>query len=445
MGGAPDTTPRIVLRPPPPERGEHSVLIVAGSATGERPDAGIVVLHELLEIGRGQGASFPDWDEDRMMSRRHATIARLPNGRYAIRDHDSTNGTWVNGARLTSGVRRKLDDGAVLMTGGLVFVFRRVKEEDLNAIQEDAAQPFAPVATRSPAMAKVVRRLRRFARTDVDLLLTGETGAGKEVHAEALHRASGRKGPFATIDCAAIPENLLESELFGYARGAHSTAARPKAGLLEQAEGGTIFLDELGEMPPASQSKLLRFLQSRQVLSLGATRPRLLDVRVVAATHRTGTSAGQSRGLRDDLAARLGPAPVIIPPLRERVEDVGGLVSHFLGGRRARFEPEAYLALFLHGWRGNVRELGKVLEVARAVSDDGVVARRHLPPEVAAQVGGPPPDKVRRERPTQEELHALLSRHRGRVARVARELGRQRTLVWRWVREHGLSPGEFRR
>jgi transcriptional regulator with PAS, ATPase and Fis domain len=442
---SPDTTPRIVLGSVAKGRGTRSVLIVAGAASQDLPadESRIVVLEGSLQVGRGPRADFPPAGDDRWMSRQHARITRMPNGSYTIRDLDSTNGTWVNGARLQPRARRKLEDGAVIMTGNLVFLFRRVRGEQLDAIEEDARAPFGPVPTSSPLMAMVLRRLRRFARTSVDLLLQGETGVGKEVHAEALHKASGRTGPFVAINCAAIPENLLESELFGFARGAHSTADRPKAGLLEQAEKGTIFLDELGDMPPAGQSKLLRFLQSRQVLSLGSTQARSLDVRVVAATHRSGAS---STGLREDLAARLGPTPVTLPPLRDRVEDVGKLVTCFLRGQRLRFEPEAYLSLFLHAWRGNVRELGKVLEVARAyAADDGVVIRPHLPPEIASCVGGHPlADNVRRERPTLEQLQALLSRHHGRVARVARELGRQRTLVWRWVREHQLRPGEFR-
>jgi transcriptional regulator with PAS, ATPase and Fis domain len=441
-----DTTPRIVLGSVAKGRGTHPVLIVAGTATSDLPEGTtrVVTLQDSLEVGRGAQADVPDWGEDRLMSRSHARITRLPNGRHAIRDLDSTNGTWLNGQRLAPGVRRKLEDGAVIMTGSLVFVFRRITQEQLKAIEEEAREPFALTPTRSPAMALVVRRLRRFARTNVDLLLTGETGVGKEIHAEALHRASGRPGLFVTINCAAIPDNLLESELFGYARGAHSTAARPKAGLLEQAERGTIFLDELGEMPASSQSKLLRFLQSRQVLSLGSTQPRSLDVRVVAATQRGTTSSSGLRGVREDLAARLGPAPVTLPPLRDRIEDVGAL-AHHIGGR-LRFEPEAYLSLYLHQWRGNVRELGKVLEVARAYAGPGeAVLREHLPPELAAHLGTAAiPEAVRRQRPSLEELHALLSRHHGRVARVARELGRQRTLVWRWLREHRLKPGEFR-
>jgi len=446
--GRPDTTPRFVLGVPDRDQGVHPVLIVAGASSSDIPNSPcrLVLLHHRLELGRGTHADFPCLPEDRLMSRQHARIARMPNGRYAIRDLGSTNGTWVNGVRLGPGIQHKLQDGAVIMVGSQVFVFRRVKDEELKALQEDASQPFTPTGTRSPVMAMLARRLRLFARTRVDVLFTGETGVGKEVHAQALHRASGRQGAFVTINCAAIPEHLLESELFGYARGAHSTAMQPKAGLFEQAEGGTLFLDELGEMPSAAQSKLLRFLQSRQVLSLGTTQPRSLDVRVIAATHRTTASADGRPGLRADLAARLGPAPVSLPPLRDRVEDVGSLTSFFLRRRELHFEPEAYLALFLHHWKGNIRELGKVLEVAEAYATDGaVLAREHLPPEIAGRVAGPTrAEAVRRDRPTREDLEALLSRHHGRVARVARELGRQRTLVWRWMRELELSPGEYR-
>jgi two-component system response regulator AtoC len=441
------TRPRIVLGLSARERASHPVLIIAGAAASDVANSScrMVRLPRRLDLGRGLQADFPCLPQDRLMSRLHARLIRMPNGRYGVCDLGSTNGTWVNGQRLRPGLLHKLQDGAVVMLGSQVFVFRRVTDEQLEALQADATDPFGPTPTRSPAMAMLARKLRLFARTRVDVLLTGETGVGKEVHAEALHRASGRKGAFVTINCAAIPENLLESELFGYARGAHSTAAHPKPGLVEQAEGGTLFLDELGEMAPAAQSKLLRFLQSREVLSLGTTRPRALDVRVVAATHRATVEPGLP-GLRHDLAARLGPAPVSLPPLRDRVEDVGSLTSFFLR-RRLRFEPEAYLALFLHTWKGNVRELGKVLEVAQAVvpDDDDVLAREHLPEEIAGRVTAPMRAQgVRRQRPSREELAALLSRHRGRVARVARELGRQRTLVWRWMREHRLAADQYR-
>jgi transcriptional regulator with PAS, ATPase and Fis domain len=327
------------------------------------------------------------------------------------------------------------------MMGAHLFVFRRVTEEALEAIREDALHPFAPVPTQSPRMASLVRKLRRLAPAPVDLLLTGATGVGKEVHAEAVHRASGRTGPFTAINCAAIPENLVESELFGYARGAHSTADRPKPGLLEQAEGGTLFLDEIGEMPPAAQTKLLRFLQSRQVLSLGSTRPRTLDVRVIAATHRPVNDGDQ--GLRYDLAARLGPEPLSVPPLRDRIEDLG-LLARRLCGAPVPVDPEAYLALFLHSWKGNVRELDKVLAVARVLATGCPAIRlSHIPEEIAARVEVRP-RLARRGRPTRSELANLLAAHKGDVARVARLIGRQRTLVWRWLREESLRADDYR-
>jgi transcriptional regulator with PAS, ATPase and Fis domain len=331
------------------------------------------------------------------------------------------------------------------MMGGQVFVFRRIRDEDLSALRDDWRTPFAPVPTLSPTMAVLNRKLRRLATAGVDMLLTGETGAGKEVHAEAVHRASGRKGAFIAINCAAIPETLVESELFGYARGAHSRAERATPGLLHQADGGTLFLDEVGEMSQTAQTKLLRFLQNREVLSLGSTRSRSLDVRVVAATHSTVAQDGQEQGLRYDLAARLGPEPLTVPPLRDRAEDIG-LLTNFLARQPVCFVPEAYLALFLHTWKGNVRELGKVLDVARALAHDATqVDLEHLPAQVAARVdvrslAGRP----RRKRPTRDELMTLLTSHSGDVARLARGIGRQRTLVWRWLREHRLRADDYR-
>src|SRR5262249_558959 len=161
------------------------------------------------------------------------------------------NGTWVDGRAVPPGQSLPLEEGSVLMLGAHVFVFRRVSRDDLEAIREDWSCPFGPVPTLSPRLAQLIRKLVRLAPPPVDALFGGGAGVGKEVHAEALHRASGRPGPFIAINCAAIPENLVESELFGYARGAHSTADRGKPGLIEQAEGGTLFLDEIGEMSQA--------------------------------------------------------------------------------------------------------------------------------------------------------------------------------------------------
>jgi transcriptional regulator with PAS, ATPase and Fis domain len=447
----PHTNPRLV-NPTGEHDGKAAVLILAGHAEKplplDRPRISIVV--DEMELGRDRASDSWSTDfEDPMMSRRHARITRTATGDYFVSDLGSTNGTWLDGRTVPPGASGKLEPGSVVAMGSHVFVFRLVTQEDLAAIREDWACPFGPVPTLSPTLAGLVRKLSRLAPSDVDILLAGETGVGKEIHAEAIHRASGRKGPFIAINCAAIPENLVESELFGFARGAHSTADRAKSGLIEQAEGGTLFLDEIGEMSPTAQTKLLRFLQSREFLSLGTTRQRTLDVRVVAATNRSAELEGPTDGggLRYDLAARLGPEPLELPPLRDRREDIGLLVS-FFAKSRGEFLPEAYQALFLHSWKGNVRELEKVVTLARVLAGDGVpISLEHLPAPLVAGVKldtAPARASAPRKRPTKEELATLLSRHGGDVARMAREIGRQRTLVWRWLRENQLRPDDYR-
>jgi DNA-binding NtrC family response regulator len=445
----PHTNPRLV-NPTGEHDGKAAVLILAGHALKplplDRPRISIVV--DEMELGRDNVCeSWSTEFEDPMLSRRHARITRAATGDYFVSDLGSTNGTWLDGRAVPVGTSYKLEPGSVLVMGGHVFVFRHVTQDDLSSIREDWACPFGPVPTLSPTLGLLVRKLSRLAPSDVDILLAGETGVGKEVHAEAIHRSSGRKGPFIAINCAAIPENLVESELFGYARGAHSTADRGKSGLIEQAEGGTLFLDEIGEMSHTAQTKLLRFLQSREFVTLGTTRQRTLDVRVVAATNRLLVPQEATEGLRDDLAARLGPEPLNLPPLRARREDIGLLVSYFAKAE-LEFVPEAYQALFLHSWKGNVRELEKVVTLARVLAGEGAaIGLEHLPvPMVAGTRVDPPPPRppIQRKRPTREELRTLLSRHGGDVARMAREIGRQRTLVWRWLRENQLRPDDYR-
>jgi transcriptional regulator with PAS, ATPase and Fis domain len=444
------TTPRALVSQLCETEGTAAVLILAGYASLPMPldRPRTLVVTNGMEFGRDRANDSWSADlEDPLMSWRHARVNRKPDGEYVVSDLGSTNGTWLDGRAVPVGVALKLNLGSILMMGGHVFVFRRVAHEDLKAIREDWACPFGPVPTLSPTMSIMVRKLSRLAPADVDVLLGGETGVGKGVHAEAIHKASGRKGPFITINCAAIPENLVESELFGYARGAHSTADRGKPGLIEQAQGGTLFLDEIGEMSQIAQTKLLRFLQSREFLTLGTTQPRRLDVRVVAATNRpVGPDTPETEGLRYDLTARLGPEPLTLLPLRDRPEDIGILTS-FLVKDPVTFVPEAYQALFLHNWRGNVRELEKVVTLARVLAGAGVaIGLEHLPAPVAARIDTTPVKTAvqRKQRPTREELETLLIRHGGDVAQLAREIGRQRTLVWRWLRKNQLRPDNFR-
>jgi len=427
-------------------------LLLLGSATRGAcpPEARLQPFEDGLEVGRGRSKARSSARllalDDGCVSSHHARIERTAQGFFVI-DLGSRNGTLVDGRAVQ---RHRLRDGALLFFGGYAAVFRLLTAEAVVAIEEDLRDPLGPVATSSPAMALAIRKLRRLAPTPDSILLNGETGTGKEVYARAIHRASGRRGKFVALNCAAIPTELVESELFGYARGAHSQASQAKRGLIEQAEGGTLFLDELGDMSRAAQAKLLRFLQEREVTPLGGSQARLVDVRVVAATAQLEGDDPQP-ALRRDLLMRLGTQPIVLPPLRERPEDLGALAAHFLGAR-GTFDNRAFLAVSLYEWPGNVRELEKVLRDAALFRDgEGPIQLQHLPAAVTARLGAPPASQVPGQRrspraaPEKQQLIALLQEHQGSVADVARQLDRRWSVVWRWIKRHQLDPESYRR
>jgi transcriptional regulator with PAS, ATPase and Fis domain len=315
-----------------------------------------------------------------------------------------------------------------------------VRPDALEALLQEGVAPFGPVPAASPALALQLARLRKLARTGTELLLVGETGVGKEICARAIHRASGRTGPFRAINCASVPAALIESELFGYSAGAHSTARVAKSGLVEMAEGGTLLLDEIGDMAPDLQAKIFRFLQDRMVTPLGSTRARRVDVRIIAATTRLRVGRGPE-ALRGDLVARLGAEPIVLPPLRERPEEVPALAAHFAGDAAA-IEPAALRALCLYGWPLNVRELEKAIKSAVAISEGGLLRLEHLPSAVRGGLEHGAPVGVRRRvrpGPDRGTLKRLLEKHGGNVASVARKLDRHWTVVGRWVAHHGLK------
>jgi sigma-54 dependent transcriptional regulator, acetoin dehydrogenase operon transcriptional activator AcoR len=437
----------------PGDERDRPVLLMVGSA--EHPALAAHVrlqpfFGELL-IGRRADGAKDDVQvavlEDALVSGQHARIARGAAG-YDIEDLGSKNGTWVDNARIAGKVR--LRDGGLIFVGNHAAVFRLVSRIELDAMKAELVAPLGPVATASPALAVACDRLRRLAASQGELFIVGETGVGKEVYARAVHAASGRKGRFTAINCGAIPRDLVESELFGYRQGAHSTAHQAKAGLIEEAEGGTLFLDEIGEMAPEAQIKILRFLQDRELTPLGSTRPRRMDVRIVAATNRNAAGPGKARGgLRDDIVGRLGAAPIELPPLRDRIEDLGALCAHFLAAARSAgtcFEQSAFRALALHGWPLNVRELEKIVSTA-AVLTAGTkpIALRDLPDPIARAMDVPAARRSTGPSPTPAELEELLRRYDGNVADVSRELGKHRAAVWRWIKKFGLGPKNFRR
>jgi transcriptional regulator with PAS, ATPase and Fis domain len=433
------------------------VLLIIGSAQkgGALDQPRLKRIPRTLEVGRARAETEDAVEErlalpDKLLSRSHVRIERVPGGCDA-EDTGSLNGTFIDGRRLEGRVR--LADGNLLLFGGHAAVFRRVGEEAMAAIEEEAAGPFGPVPTISPVLAATLWRLRRLAKSGTEVLITGETGVGKEVYARAVHAASKRTGRLVAINCAAIPAELAESELFGYARGAHSTASEAKGGLIQAAEGGTLFLDEIGDMNPRLQAKLLRFLQDREVTPLGSTTPRKVDVQVVAATNNAGAGAE----LRSDLAARLGAQAIRIPSLRDRIEDLGVLIHHFLTGggkqRAPEIEPAAFHALCHYTWPRNVRELQKVIGEAVAVSEGAPCLRLTHLPEVVTAVMEPssrPPEERRgearrRASPTRPELEDLLRQHDGNVAQVARVLDRQWAVVWRWLVKYKIDPVRYRK
>ncbi|MBI2308206.1 MAG: sigma 54-interacting transcriptional regulator [Rhodocyclales bacterium] len=304
---------------------------------------------------------------------------------------------------------------------------------------------------RSQAMQDLYQKILRAAASDASVLITGESGVGKELAARALHDNSPRaNGPYVAVHCAALPESLQEAELFGHSRGAFSGAAAARVGRFEAASGGTLLLDEIGEISPSTQVKLLRVLQEREIVRVGENEPRKVDVRILAATHRD-LAAMVAQGLfREDLYYRLRVLPLHVPALRDRQEDIPLLVSKLLGNLATRYErpqlrlsPEALKSLEAYNWPGNARQLFNALEYAVVQSDGPLILPEHLPPELAkaavssdavADAGRRltryyvPPASVEDEKTLIRD--ALLAAG-GNKAEAARRLGISRTTLWK--------------
>jgi DNA-binding NtrC family response regulator len=324
----------------------------------------------------------------------------------------------------------------------------RRENENLRA-QLRERYGIAGLIAQSPAMHTVLDLVERVAPTDATVLVQGESGTGKEVIAKALHHASPRAArPFVAVNCGAVPETLLESELFGHVRGAFTGAAGNKLGLFEEADGGTLFLDEIAEMPPPLQVKLLRVLQSGEVRRLGATQTTIIDVRVIAATHGDLVARIGQGTFREDLYYRLNVIHVPLPPLRERREDIPALAEHFLArsagklGRPLRLSAGALERLLLYPWPGNVRELENAIERAAILARTETVDADDLPPHVAAGLQlGPSPTLPRQVTLADaERAHILqtLERVGGNHSGAAEALGIGRTTLWRKLKEYGI-------
>jgi transcriptional regulator of acetoin/glycerol metabolism len=388
---------------------------------------------------------------DDRMSALHARLRRVL-GRWVIEDAGSKNGLRVQGTQQRRAV---LNPGDAIECGQTFLVFDEHAAEDAPPALPPGA---AELGCQSflPDLISAWSALARVAPTRVPVMLQGETGTGKELAARALHVWSGRTGPFVAVNCGALPEALAESELFGVRRGAFTGAVEDRPGLVRASSGGTLLLDEVGELPMGLQVKLLRVLQESEVQPVGAAQPVRVDLRVVTATHRDLVALVEEEAFRSDLFARLTGLEVELPPLRDRRADLGLLIPALL--RRAgappevRFSREAARALFRWSWPHNVRELEKALALAVALAGDGRIELAHLP-EVVRMAPEPAPDPMagRAARPLSEadvsrrtELIELLRAHHGNVSAVARQMGVARMQIQRWCRRFHLDPASFR-
>jgi transcriptional regulator with PAS, ATPase and Fis domain len=391
------------------------------------------------------------------VSRTHCSIAWERDG-FTLRDLGSTNGTLVDGRRA---VEARLEHGCELRIGDAIlkFVARdadRLRHYRIDGALQDGAKRQASQLTTllgGCQMDGVAAELERIARTPLSVMVLGESGTGKEVVARELHQLSQRKGGFCAVNCAAIPANLLESELFGYKKGAFSGADRDKPGLIKTAHQGTLLLDEIGDMPSEAQAKLLRVLQSREVFPLGATAPEPVDVRVICATHRDLGRLREQGKFRDDLFARLNEYQLRLPPLRERKEDIYQLARAFLEAQQRSDVVLSFpfmTGLLHYDWPHNVRELESCMKRSIAVTQGPLLEAQHLPPAVLDEMqhyGSPlagPAQVASDGAPSDAALRELLSRHQGNVAAVGRELGKARMQVHRWLKRYEIDLDDYR-
>ncbi|HEX4459839.1 MAG TPA: sigma 54-interacting transcriptional regulator [Polyangia bacterium] len=410
------------------------------------PDAG-----RTLQLGAGVRTigKSPHCDlvlSDSEVSRRHLEL-RVEDFGVVVRDLESTNGSFHHGARFNEVM---VGAGAVITVGATKLAF--VRDAPPASFPPSTADRFGRLYGRSRPMRELYAVLERVAPSRANVLIEAETGSGKELCAEAIHAASGRKGPFVICDLAGIPRSLIESELFGHVKGAFTGASSDRVGAFASAHGGTLFLDEVGELELGLQPRLLRMLEQGAVRQVGGSAYREVDVRVIAATNRELAREVEAGSFRADLYHRLAVVGVRIPPLRERKEDLAFLVEHFLGDSGRVVAPAA-LALFEeHDWPGNVRELRNVVERGLTLTKPGdVIEPRHVglaaaPPATHAS------DASAALRPYHDAklelieswerayVERVLAEAEGNVSAGARRVGLGRAYLYRLIRKYNLAP-----
>ena len=464
--------------PPAPESGPYVLTI---HAPGRAPRSMTLEMGEEYSVGRRKSANIVL--DHAWVSERHAVITAA-DPPYIV-DVGSRNATFVDGHRVVVGTPQPLPSGSVISIGGFSMLVTRAEQSGMSGVLRCArpalaseAPSTAPLAgmgeqapiVRDQRMRELYTFAQQIARSSVSVLIIGETGSGKELMAQAIHKSSPRRRrALVTLNCATIPETLVESELFGYERGAFSGAVAAKRGLFEEANGTTFFLDEIGELPASVQAKLLRVLETGEVLRLGAVRPVHVDVRIVAATNRDLASQVKRGSFRADLFYRLNGLTISIPPLRERRDDVEDLARYFAqraGEGNVEFSPAALDALRNYNWPGNVRELKSVIERALLIGEGRVIEVSALnlqpssaPPEAIppASLAKPDPSEIEEterfsadELPTsvfraeldrreQRRIREALDRTGGNQTEAARLLNISRRTLMKRMDRFGMS------
>jgi two-component system, NtrC family, response regulator AtoC len=413
-----------------PDSARQRVLVIgpAGAQTIPMPTSGSLIF--------GRGTECNVRVDHASVSRKH--LALHAGSPPSVEDLGSSNGTRLSGRRIEPRKREVLTPGTIVEMG-LATIVLQAGDDELARASIPPPSATQTEGTYTPTMQRLHKVIELVARGRISVILLGETGVGKEVMAETIHRRSPRaKGPFVKINCAALPDNLLEAELFGHEKGAFTGATQAKPGLIETADGGTFLLDEAGELPLSTQVKLLRVLESREVQRLGALKPRAIDVRFLAATNRDLEAQVAAGTFRSDLFYRLNGMSITIPPLRERLDEIPTLARTFVVEECKELDmPEvpitaaAQAALLAHRWPGNVRELRNTIERAVLLAHGGPIDVEHLAQPRAAVVSAMDlPSEV--ESLERRRILDALEKSDGNQRRAAELLGiSRRTLISR--------------
>jgi transcriptional regulator with PAS, ATPase and Fis domain len=322
------------------------------------------------------------------------------------------------------------------------------QQEEIMALRKtlDLNDNYFGILGKSAPMQRLFEMIESVAQSDAPVIINGQSGTGKEMVARAIHWASPRQDkPFIKVSCAALNENLLETELFGHVKGAYTGADRSRVGRFEAAHGGSIFLDEIGDIPPATQVKLLRVLEEKEIERVGDHTPIPVDVRIITATNKNLEELVARGAFREDLYFRIHVFPLTIPPLRERPEDIPIIIQHFVeqnhatsGKKVSGFSPEAVARLTSYTWPGNVRELRNAIEYALVLCPGGEIGAHHLPHKIAPPSDCPPPAEPLEAR-ERNELVRVLRQVGGNQSAAARQLGVSRVTVWKRMKKHHID------